>query len=190
MAYLSQSYKIISEAPLIMHNGQTRDPLNHMSKALKKVSSKRNKTDADYEEMARIEFYASLYLLNGEPCMPGENWERLLLDAGRKLKLGKQVQAGIYCPGAFPIEYNGPKTADELWADDRFRFTKAVRVKSAAVMRTRVRFDVWSMTVTVKYDPEILDLTQLTQIMHIGGDVIGCGEWRPKFGRFRVEPLD
>jgi len=190
MAHLSQWYQITGEAPLIVHNGQTRNPLNNFAKSLKKVSGKRNKTDADHEEMARIEWYASLYLDNGVPCIPGENWERLLLDAGRKLKLGKQVQASTYCPGAFPIEYEGPKTADELWEDPRFRFTHAVKVGQAAVMRTRARFDEWACRVEVRYDPEMLDLSQLTQIMTIGGDMIGCGDWRPKFGRFKVAPLD
>lgn len=45
-----------------MHSGQTADPLNHYAKALKAVSSKRSKTDADHEEMSKIEWFASLYL--------------------------------------------------------------------------------------------------------------------------------
>lgn len=190
MAYLSQSYRITSVAPLFMHNGQTRDPLNPFAKAMKKVSSKRNKTDADYEEMAHIEWTASLYLLNGEPCLPGENWETVLLEAGRKRKLGKQVQAGLFCPNASPLEYKGPRTVDELWADDRFRRTDPVRVQRNAVMRTRAYFTEWACTVEVNYDPQMIDLAQLTQLMVIGGESVGVGDWRPKFGRFNVMPVD
>jgi hypothetical protein len=189
MAYQSQKYRLIGLAPMILHNGQTRDPLNAFSKALKKVSGKRNKTDADHEEMAKIEFFASLYLFDGRVCMPGENLERMILDAARKMKLGKQVQAGLFCPGVAVIEYEGPKTPDELWEDERFRFTHAVKVNGSAVMRTRVRFDQWAFDMEVRYDPELIDLGQLHQIMQIAADMIGCGEWRPRYGRFKVQPL-
>lgn len=189
MAYHSQQYRISSAVPLIMHNGQTSDPLNQFAKALKKVSGKRNKTDADFEEMARIEWYASLYLHQGRPCLPGENWERVLLDAGRKLKLGKQVQAGCFCPGAYVLDYDGPTSIDELWEDENFRFTVGVRVNQARIMRTRARFNTWACTVEMRYDPQMLDLAQLHQIMTIAGESIGIGDWRPKFGRFTVKPL-
>lgn len=189
MAHLSQQYRITGVVPLIMHNGQTRNPLNDFSKEIKRISGKKSKTDADYEEMARVEWYASLYVQDGHLVMPGENWERLLLDAGRKRKLGKQIQAGTFSPGAYPIEYDGPQAVDDLWEDPRFRFTHAVKVGQSAVMRTRARFDAWACTIEVRYDPEIIDLSQLNQIMVIGGDMIGAGDWRPKFGRFQAQPV-
>jgi len=52
----------LSGDSLIMHNGQTADPLNPFSKAMKEISSKRKKTDTDYEAMANIEYRAGLYL--------------------------------------------------------------------------------------------------------------------------------
>jgi hypothetical protein len=171
-----------------MHNGQTSDPLNPWSKALKKVSGKRTKTDADHEEMARIEWYASLYLKEGLPCLPGENWERVLLDAARKLKLGKQVQAGTFCPEAYGLEYDGPTEIDALWKDPRFVLTCRVKVNGNAVQRTRARFNDWVCTIDIRYDPLLVDLSQLHQIMTIAGDSIGIGDWRPKFGRFTAHP--
>jgi hypothetical protein len=190
MAYLSQKYRLVGIAPLIVHNGQTRDPLNQFAKALKKVSSKRNKTDADHEEMARIEWYASLYIHEGRPCIPGDNWERMLLDAAKRRKLGKEIPAATYCPGFSLIEYKGPATVDELWADERFRITKPVKVKQAAVMRTRAIFEEWACTMEIKYDPEMIDLQTLHELMKIASESIGAGDWRPKFGRFTVEPVD
>lgn len=139
--------------------------------------------------MAKLEWYASLYLFHGKPCMPGENLERMILDAGRKLKLGKQIQAGTFCPGVALINHDGPDSIDELWEDERFRFTVAVRVGQSAIMRTRARFDQWSFDMEIRYDPQMIDLAQVHQIMTIGGESIGCGEWRPKFGRFEVQAL-
>jgi hypothetical protein len=42
-------------SPMLLHNGRTANPLDKFARQLKAVSKKRNKTDADYEEMAKIE---------------------------------------------------------------------------------------------------------------------------------------
>ncbi len=43
---------------LMMHNGRTKDPLDPYAKALKKLTGKRKKTDADYLEISRLEWEA------------------------------------------------------------------------------------------------------------------------------------
>ena len=48
-------------SPLLCHNGQTADPRNTYAKAMKAVSSKRKKTDADFDELARLEWLAGIY---------------------------------------------------------------------------------------------------------------------------------
>jgi hypothetical protein len=189
MAYLSQHYKIVGASPLICHNGHTRDPLNDFSKALRKVSKKRTKTDADHEEMASIEWYASLYVFGGEPCLASDCWEGVLYEAGKRIRIGKTVQAATIVPEATPLDYEGPRKPDEMWEDGRFKFTKAVRIKNIAVMRTRSIFALpWGCEVHVRYDPQMLDLGQLHQVMQIAGDV-GVGDWRPKYGRFEATAL-
>ena len=63
MAWQTLRYKLSSSAPLIMHNGQTADPTEQMVASHQDhYQAKRIKTDADYEEMARLEFMAGLYL--------------------------------------------------------------------------------------------------------------------------------
>ena len=56
MAGYTQFDVVLQGDSLIMHNGQTADPLNPFSKAMKEISGKRKKTDTDYEAMANIEF--------------------------------------------------------------------------------------------------------------------------------------
>jgi hypothetical protein len=51
---------------------------------MKRVSGKRAKTDADFEELARLEFLGGLYLHNGEPCLPGEVIEAALVEAAAR----------------------------------------------------------------------------------------------------------
>ena len=60
--YKSISLMIVGTSPLVMHNGQTADPLNKYAKMLREISAKRRKTEADFIEMARIEFVAALYM--------------------------------------------------------------------------------------------------------------------------------
>ena len=66
----------------LMHNGQLSDPLNEWTKAKKKITDKKKKTDADHEEVSRLEWMGGLYLFNGAPCIPREAIKATLLRAG------------------------------------------------------------------------------------------------------------
>jgi hypothetical protein len=126
MAWKTLTYKLTSSAPLIMHNGQTADPLNKWAKALKQISSKR-------------------------------------------------------------IEYDGPRTAQELWEDDRFRFSSIVRVGQARVNRMRPIFNDWSAVVTLNVEDTLIDPARVTEWLVAAGNQVGIGDWRPQYGRFTVE---
>jgi hypothetical protein len=53
---------IVGLCPLLMHNGAMADPLEERVINLAAVTSKRNKTMADHKEIARREWYGSLWL--------------------------------------------------------------------------------------------------------------------------------
>jgi hypothetical protein len=174
----------------ICHNGQLADPLNDIARQMKKISSKRDKTDADLEELARLEWHGSLYLDgNQQPCLSGEMLEAAFVQAAKRQKRGKQAQAGIMCPSNYPLEYDGPSHLDELWQLPEFRLTVGVRVKSNRVMRTRPRFLTWAATIEVQYDPTLLNENEVREIVRRTGSEIGLGDWRPRFGRFQVEDV-
>ena len=119
----------MSEAPVILHNGQTANPMNKFAKQMKQVSSKRVKTDADFEELARIEWYASLYTDKGRICFPGECLEAGFIAGARKSKNGKQAQAGLFVSHNPILEFDGADlSVDQLWERDQNKFSKAVRV--------------------------------------------------------------
>jgi hypothetical protein len=160
----------------------------YFARELKKLTSKRDKTDADLAELAHVEWLGSLYLHEGAPCLPGELLEAVLLEAARKRRKGKQVAAGVYCDGNFPLQYDGPQSLEALWEDERFRFTTGVRVKQNRTMRTRPRFDGWAAAVGVTYNDELVNPADMTDLFTLAGEQIGLGDWRPKFGRFLVEP--
>jgi hypothetical protein len=186
MSYKSLKFKITGVAPLIMHCGQTADPLNRFAKAMKRISGKKDKTEADYEELAKIEWTAGLYVKDGAPVLPGTVLEAALAVGARKTKKGKQVQAGVVCPDEYPIIYVGPAGLEELWADEAFRLTVGVRVQRNRVMRTRPIFREWSCEFEIMYDPAQLNESDVREIVKRTGEEVGLCDWRPKYGRFVV----
>ncbi len=186
-AYKPLKFKITGVAPLLMHNGQTADPLNPHSQSIAEITSKRKKTEADYRELARREWYAGLYLMDGEPCIPAEVWEAALIKGARKEKRGPNAQAGLIVENNSKLEYDGPRKPDKLWEDERFRLRIPAKVTMSRVIRTRPRFDNWRAEVIVKYLPELLNPKEVRSFLVTAGEQIGLLDWRPRFGRFAVE---
>jgi hypothetical protein len=190
MAYHTLRFRLISAAPLLCHNGQLADPLNDIARQMKEISGRRHKTDADLEELARLEWYGSLYLDDDQqPCLPGEVLEAAFVEAAKRQRRGRQAQAGIICPANYLLEYDGPSELDELWQRPAFRLTVPARVKNNRIMRTRPRFLTWATTIVVQYDSSLLNPNEVGEIVRRTGSEIGIGDWRPKFGRFQVEDL-
>lgn len=187
MAYRTLNFKITGVVPLLMHNGQLADPLNSISKELKKITSKKDKTDADMEQASRLEWHGSLYLKDGKPCLPGEILEAAFLTAARKQKKGKQAQAGIICPDSYPLVYDGARKLEELWSDPQYRYRVRAKVQQNSVMRTRPIFRDWSCKIQVQYDDSLLNEEEVKHIVRVTGEIVGVGDWRPKYGRFKVE---
>ena len=192
MAYETMRFRITGVSPLLMHNGQLADSLNKFSKAMSKVSAKRSKTDADFEEMARLEFLGSLYLYNGEPCIPGEVIEGGIFGRGgaaRKVKKGKLASQGVFCLGPFPLEYEGPRDPKELWEGGEFALRVGASIKGNRIMRTRPKFDKWAATIEIQYNPQVVDERDIVAWMETLGSEVGIMDWRPRFGRFEVAVL-
>ena len=178
--------KLKGLSPLIMHNGQLADPLSVHAKQSKQISSKRKKTDADHEQMAKIEFLGSLYMTDKGPALPAENIEACLIDGAKKVRRGPDAKAGLYCLQHAPLVYKGPKDPEKLWEDKKFRNRVGARVQRARIMRTRPIFNIWSVVVHLEFEDEILNQSDVVEFAQKAGSVVGIGDWRPKYGRFTV----
>lgn len=173
----------------MMHCGQLADPLNRWTKALKAVTGKRMKTEADHEEMARLEWLGSLYLQDGQPCIPGIAMQATLINAAKTLKKGPKAKAGLLCESNFTLVYDGPTDPATLWEDERFRDRTAMVVERSRVMRTRPIFFPWSVSISVAFNDELLNVSDVNAFVAIGGHTIGLLESRPRYGRYTGEPL-
>lgn len=173
--------------PLLLHNGRLADPTYEFTRALKKVSGKRKKTDADFLEMARIEWYGGLYLnADKKIIVPSEMVEAALKDAAKREKKGKAVDRALVCVDTSPLEIGTDKSLDELWEDPAYRLTCGVRIKGQRIMRTRPKFDRWSFVATLKYDEYVLEASD------IEGFAKGAtfGDWRPKYGQCVAQVIE
>lgn len=175
-------------SPLLMHNGQTADPMNKFARQLKAVSSKRKKTDEDYMEMSRIEWHAGLYVNDkGALVLPATIIEASILDGAKKAKLGKTFKSSVFVndDAKLDVGIKIDKAAD-LWGNDRYRDVRGVRVGQARIMRTRPIFHEWECAVTVLFDDEQVDESEVRRAIVDAGGKCGVGDFRPKFGRFEV----
>lgn len=183
--YKVLDFHIRGVSPLLMHNGHLADPMNPFAKAMKVISGKRKKTDADYAELAKIEFLGGLYTdEDGQPVIPGEVLEATLVAGAKTSKKGKVAKSAIIVDGNFPLEYDGPKSPDALFDDANHRHVVGVRVGQARVMRTRPKFNRWALRFKVHYLPDVLDAGEVGDFVAVAGRVCGLGDGRPRFGRF------
>ena len=191
--------KLVGTVPVIMHSNRAANPLSKEAKALKQLTSKRNKTDKDHEEIARIEWEAGLYLKNGVVVMPAQNVEKCFLLGARKSKNGKQFESGVYLSDLYmPMEYKGPKirVTENGFPNaqlDRFypshNWQEMVKVGTQQVLRTRPIFEEWSFACDIDYDSNIINEAVLMDCLKDAGKLIGLCERRPRYGRFNIEVL-
>ena len=186
MTYSLINLRLTGAAPLLVHSAQLADPLSPFAQKMKTISQKRRKTTADHEKLAELEWYGSLWVANGQLCIPAEVIEAAAMNAARTKGLGKAVAAGLYCGASAVLQHQGPSAIDDLWKDEIFRFRAPVRVKQARVMRTRPIFREWSAEVELHFSPELLDEAQVIELLRVAGRQFGLGDWRPRFGRFEV----
>jgi len=173
-------------APLLMHNSRLANPLDPATKALKKITSKRQKTEDDHAEAARLEFLGGLYIdPDIGPYIPAENVWRVLYDAAKKFNKGPKIKEGIFIStDVNPLGYTGPRNADDLWKNENFRHMASAKVGKIRIMRCRPIFRQWRTQAEGTLDPNILEPADLVNIAETAGSLVGLGDWRPRFGRF------
>lgn len=194
--------KVRGVSPLMLHNSRLANPLDPITKEIKRVSGKRGKTDADLELLSHLEWLGGLYTTEsgsfevnghglkitgfGVPCIPGEMVEGAMAVAARKHKLGKQFGAGFLCDGNWPIKYDGPQTIAALSKDSNFADMRMVKQMRYQILRTRPIFKTWSLEFTLSFLPNLLNAQQVRDVLVLAGQVAAFGDYRPRFGRFEV----
>jgi hypothetical protein len=106
----------------------------------------------------------------------------------KKRKKGEIAKAAFAADAPSIIEYDGPKTIPELWADDRFRHRQMVNVRGSLTARTRPCFPQWSARVSATFLPSMINRAEVVEFFKLAGPY-GLGDYRPEFGRFLVDEI-
>lgn len=181
--------EIAGTAPLLMHNAQLSDEFNPISVEMKKITSKKTKkTEDDRWELRRLEFFGGLYYDQvAGPYVPAVNIEASLAKAAGLTRNGQDVKRGLRITSDVnPLGYKGPRTPDDLWKDPQFIHNASVKVGQARIIRTRPIFRDWVLEVDGVIDPSVIDLESVRLFADKAGQLIGLGDWRPRFGTFTV----
>jgi hypothetical protein len=184
------------DLPLIMHSSALANPLGVASKELKAISSKRKKVDADHEEMARLEFKGALYLgREGRIIIPKNVLDAVILAGAKKSKRGTAFKSQVFCKKSPELNYEkkdesltGHDLIKYLLEDEDFRLVVPVCVGQSTIMRTRPKFNNWSLDTEFEYFGEV-DRDAVVKALEDAGKTGGIGDWRPRYGRFSVEVL-
>lgn len=191
MEFENIKFRITGTRRLLMHSGRLADPLDEVAKGLAKLTSKRLKTEADYEAIGRTEWHGSLWLDGGFPCLPAEALMATFVKAAGSRKRGPQARAGLVVRENARLEYDGPRDMDELWELQEFRLRVPVRVGvNSRTMRTRPCFQDWSAMFTAMYMPTLLNRDEVVDTFANAGFTQAIGDWRPQNGTFSVEVIE
>ena len=189
---------------MMIHNNRLANPLNPYVREMKKLTAKRNKTDADVIEISRLEWEGGLYMHDGKVAIPAKCLNACFLRGATKRKNGPKWREGCYIDNdhhvlkykrpMINVTENGEIPNPEL---DKYFDALAnqdmVRVGQQTILRTRPIFTDWSLECAVLYDEALVDLRTLLQMCEDAGYRVGLCERRPEkggsFGRFTVEAV-
>lgn len=173
---------------LLQHNPQLSDPLNPHTKRLADLTGKRKKSEDDHYAISRTEWEGGLYWdADLGPYVPGDWIEACLRRAATATRQGKDVTRALtVLEDRIPIEYDGPRDLEGMWKANMYD-RSSVRNKANRVVRTRPEFPQgWTLTFTVDLDTGPLDYDDFLAILNRAGTTEGLGDYRPRYGRFKV----
>lgn len=205
------TFKIEGASPMIVHNGGNISPLHPCNKLKSEFTKKRKKTDDDHVNIARIEWFQSLYLdrplqleMNGEKFYD-VNTERpnvilpvkcvrACIKSGAKLsRNGKALDRAVqftevdfYRPSADGKRLAFPDI--NVMSDDLSYVDETVMtVQRAKLVRYRAIFQKWAATVSGVFAEEMLNQEDLTQAIVMAGQFEGMNDSRSLgYGRFEL----
>lgn len=197
MAYKRIKVKLTGVQPLMLNNIQTANPLNKWARMLKEVTGKKKKTDADTIEIIRLQFMASWYIdEEGRYVLPSENVLKSFEAGAKEFKKGTLFKENCQImEDNLVIQFDGKdKSLEELYDDGNGKYvdTRICGISSgfgskAKVLATRAIIDKWSVTFTLLYNEDMINLEDVKRAADNAGERKGVGTYRSRYGRFNVE---
>lgn len=206
MSAVSVTFRIVGKTPLLMHNGRLANPFDEFAIAIKKITSKRTKTEADQLDLFWLEWQGGMYF-SGDlgPIIPAANLESCINDGARTLRRGQDTLRGVTVFEDAQLESvtgsNGSTKYQPVWTKKQMADLRGIYdtnvfqdvrgivnpSTSGRSMRCRPIFKTWAAKFTAMFDPEILNRDDLIQFVTIAGNTRGICDGKPKYGRFSTQ---
>lgn len=162
-------------APLLMHR---------FSMDSKKRGGGPRNPNYEAPEMIQEELKKALYV-NGDGktlAQPSEMLEAALVNAAKEFKFeGKKTYKDPIRAGVF-IEPYEVIHKHQKWED----FPKRVVIQGKSIIRHRPMLKKWALAFRCCVTDQRINLEDLRAIWDRAGAYKGLGDWRPKYGRFKV----
>jgi acyl-CoA reductase-like NAD-dependent aldehyde dehydrogenase len=191
---------------MLMHNDRLSDPLDTITRAIGRLTSKSKKTLANHEDISYLEWHGGLYTTErieasekGDlvippgvvATIPAWNMVRCLQEGATRHKRGKDVPRGVHPLAQFAtLTYDGPDEIEQLWKSGGFFLRKPVGVRGKRTPRTRPLFMPWRASLRVEVDSVVFDIDTLSSLWADAGRYAGLGDMRPIYGRFEARIED
>lgn len=187
--------RIVGTRALLLHNGRMGNPTNMYARALAELSKKRDKSDEEILEQYKREFIGGLVMNERGPCLTMDMIVAMVVQGAKARKKGTYCEQSLICEeDSYDLEYNGPRTEEELWnAEDKFGNKKFVDIRNArlqsgaSVSRCRPMFKEWACTFSIDVDERGKVTTDDVRLaIEYAGAISGIGDWRERFGKFNL----
>ena len=184
-------FEIEGKRPLLMHSLRLLNKFDPLSREKATLTSARKKSDADQMRIQEIDWLGSMYFdPQIGPYIPSDNIEAMIVEGAKISKGGKDVKRAVtILEDRAPLRYEGPRDLEGLYGDGCGPFvdTRGVRNQAQRVMRCRPIFMHWALTFTASFNTTVIKNAEtLARFVTDAGDLVGLGDYRPKFGRFSV----
>ena len=80
-----------------------------------------------------------------------------------------------------------PATPEELWENTDYVDVRGVKVSTSKLMRYRPIFRQWSFDATITINDKVLEERDVVKALTDAGQLVGLGDYRPRFGRFEAK---
>jgi len=179
--------KIVGVSPLLQHRFPVPE-LDEMSKG-----GRRQTGATDYTQEWRNYFYATP---EGAIYQPASHIEGALTSAAVNFKItGKRgktykdlFKAAVFVtPEELPLGINEPDKLDADADKPLYLDVRPVVVNRARIVRIRPAFKPgWELEFSIEVLDDQIAPEMVQDVLTLAGRAVGIGDYRPKFGRFRV----
>lgn len=176
--------------PILFHNVQLADLEYPLTKQIKALTSKKTRTDADNDQIAKLEFLGGIYYDDDIGVhVPAWNLIRCFNEGAKQTREGRSILRAVVAKDEkIPLIYPGPRTLAELWADETYRYRTTVGIGQSKISRTRPMFPIWGLKFKLELATEIMNPENLAEIIHLTGKIEGlCDGRNIGYGRFSAE---